>query len=110
MNDFARVEDTLEMLKKQKDPTLEDVLGLYLDLCEDIEANGQEIDNLKIEKTENLLKNLSRSGRIFSEYYPETFGRDRGRSILMEEYGSRKKNFRKALPGFRIGKRSCRHP
>ena len=65
MNDFARVEDTLEMLKKQKELTLEDVLGLYLDLCEDIEANGQEIDNLKIEKTENLLKNLSRSGRIF---------------------------------------------
>lgn len=40
MIDFERVEDALRMLKKQESLALEDVLGVYLDLCEALEAGG----------------------------------------------------------------------
>ena len=38
MIDFERVEDALRMLKKQESLALEDVLGVYLDLCEALEG------------------------------------------------------------------------
>ena len=65
MIDFERVEDALRMLKKQESLALEDVLGVYLDLCEALEAGGRTIDSLPIVQTDKLLKNLSRSGRTF---------------------------------------------
>ena len=65
MIDFERVEDALRMLKKQESLALEDVLGVYLDLCEALVSGGRTIDSLPIVQTDKLLKNLSRSGRTF---------------------------------------------
>lgn len=65
MMSFERMEDTLLILKKQESVTLEDALGLFLDLCEDIKGSGQTIESLDISESDRLLTNLSRSGRIF---------------------------------------------
>lgn len=65
MSDFDRIEDSLEILKKQEQVFLEEALGIYLDLCQDIKEGGQAIDSLSIGDTGKFLTNLSRSGRIF---------------------------------------------
>lgn len=65
MNDFERSKDTLEALQIKSKVSLEDVLGVFLDVCEDVKEQGCSVDGLDVEDTNRLLTNLSRSGRIF---------------------------------------------
>ena len=72
MIDFERVEDALRMLKKQESLALEDVLGVYLDLCEALEAGGRTIDSLPIVQTDKLKKFIAER-QNFPEYHPKTW-------------------------------------
>lgn len=65
MIEFDRSKDTLQALRVQDAIVLEDALGVFLDICEDIKSHGNSIENLDVASTDKLLANLSRSGRIF---------------------------------------------
>ncbi|MBQ2287568.1 MAG: hypothetical protein II251_02480, partial [Lachnospiraceae bacterium] len=64
MIEFGRSKDSLEALQSKSSVTLEDVLGVFIDLCEDVKGQGCSVDALEIEDSDRLLANLSRSGRI----------------------------------------------
>ena len=65
MIEFERSIDSLESLQSKSNVTLEDILGVFVDLCEDIKGQGCSVDELEIQDSDQLLANLSRSGRIF---------------------------------------------
>ncbi len=65
MIEFGRSIDSLESLQSKSDVTLEDILGVFVDLCEDVKGQGVSVDGLEVRDSERLLANLSRSGRIF---------------------------------------------
>lgn len=65
MIEFERSIDSLESLQSKSNVTLEDILGVFIDLCEDIKGQGCSVDELEIQDSDQLLANLSRSGRIF---------------------------------------------
>ena len=65
MMEFDRSKDTLRALQSKNEIALEDALGIFIDMCEDIKGSGISIENLNIENMDMLLTNLSRSGRIF---------------------------------------------
>ena len=65
MMEFDRSKDTLRALSSKDSVTLEDALGIFIDLCEDLKGSGTSIENLDIVNTDKLLANLSRSGRVF---------------------------------------------
>ena len=62
---FDRSTDTLQALSSRKDISLEEALGVFLDICEDIKESSGSVESLHIENAEKLLANLSRTGRIF---------------------------------------------
>ena len=62
---FDRSKDTLQALSSRNEISLEEALGVFLDICEDIKGNCGSVENLDIENGDKLLANLSRSGRIF---------------------------------------------
>lgn len=64
MIEFGRSKDSIEALQSKSSVTLEDVLGVFIDLCEDVKGHGCSVDALEIEDSDRLLANLSRSGRI----------------------------------------------
>ncbi len=64
MIEFGRSKDSLEALQSRSCLTLEDVLGVFVDLCEDVKGQGCSVDALEIGDSDRLLANLSRSGRI----------------------------------------------
>lgn len=65
MIEFGRSKDTLKALASKDHVVLEDVLGVFLDLCEDVKSSGCSVDGLDVEEQDKLLTNLSRSGRLF---------------------------------------------
>ena len=65
MMEFDRSKDTLRALSSKDTVALEDALGIFIDLCEDIKGSGTSIENLEIVNSDKLLANLSRSGRVF---------------------------------------------
>ena len=65
MIEFGRSKDTLKALEAKENVALEDVLGVFIDLCEDVKSSGCSVDSLDVEEQDKLLTNLSRSGRLF---------------------------------------------
>ncbi len=64
MRELNRSKDTFEVLQTQTSVSVEDVLGLFLDLCEDLKNDGYRVEDLAIANEDKMLANLSRSGRI----------------------------------------------
>jgi len=65
MIEFGRSKDTLKALAAKENVALEDILGVFIDLCEDVKSSGCSVDSLDVEEQDKLLTNLSRSGRLF---------------------------------------------
>ena len=64
MTELSRVKSTIEALEGKIAPSLEDALGVFLDLSEDLKEAGAPINDLKVGDADEMLKKLRRNGRL----------------------------------------------
>lgn len=64
MTELSRVKSTIEALEGKSAPSLEDALGVFLDLSEDMKEAGAPINDLKVGNADEMIKKLRRNGRL----------------------------------------------
>lgn len=64
MTELSRVKSTIEALERKNAPSLEDALGVFLDLSEDMKEAGEPINDLKVSDADEMIKKLRRNGRL----------------------------------------------